>query len=73
MWRVCQPPAENLIAAMRVATDTVQICRDAGYMRDYRLEKMIRDAKITQIYEGRNEVLNNAIAIELRTRKGKRE
>ena len=56
--------------AMRVTTDAVQVCGGAGYMRDYPLEKMMRDAKITQIYEGSNEVLHNAIAIELRKRKG---
>ena len=59
--------------AMRVTTDAVQVCGGAGYMRDYPLEKMMRDAKITQIYEGSNEVLHNAIAVELRKRKGKRE
>ena len=59
--------------AMKVAVDAVQVCGGAGYMRDYPLEKMMRDAKITQIYEGSNEVLHNAIAIELRKRKGKRE
>jgi butyryl-CoA dehydrogenase len=60
-------------AAMRVTVDAVQLCGGTGYMRDYPLEKMMRDAKITQIYEGSNEVLRNAIAIELRKRKGKRE
>jgi alkylation response protein AidB-like acyl-CoA dehydrogenase len=59
--------------AMQVTTDAVQVCGGAGYMRDYPLEKMMRDAKITQIYEGSNEVLRNAIAIELRKRKGRRE
>jgi butyryl-CoA dehydrogenase len=59
--------------AMKVTTDAVQLCGGAGYMRDYPLEKMMRDAKITQIYEGSNEVLHNAIAIELRKRKGRRE
>ncbi|MCX6003723.1 MAG: acyl-CoA dehydrogenase family protein [Chloroflexi bacterium] len=59
--------------AMRVTTDAVQICGGAGYMRDYPLEKMMRDAKITQIYEGSNEVLHSAIAIELRKRRGRRE
>ena len=59
--------------AMKVTVDAVQVCGGAGYMRDYPLEKMMRDAKITQIYEGSNEVLHNAIAIELRKRKGKRE
>jgi butyryl-CoA dehydrogenase len=59
--------------AMKVTVDAVQLCGGTGYMRDYPLEKMMRDAKITQIYEGSNEVLHNAIAIELRKRKGKRE
>ena len=59
--------------AMKVTTDAVQICGGAGYMRDYPLEKMMRDAKITQIYEGSNEVLRNAVAIGLRKRKGRRE
>jgi len=57
--------------AMQVTTDAVQVCGGAGYMRDYPVEKMMRDAKITQIYEGSNEVLRNAIAIELRKRKGR--
>ena len=59
--------------AMRVTTDAVQICGGAGYMKDYPVEKMMRDAKITQIYEGSNQVLRNAIAIELRKRKARRE
>jgi butyryl-CoA dehydrogenase len=59
--------------AMKVTTDAVQICGGAGYMRDYPLEKMMRDAKITQIYEGSNQVLRNAIAIELRKRRAKTE
>lgn len=59
--------------AMQVTTDAVQLCGGAGYMRDYPVEKMMRDAKITQIYEGSNQVLRNAIAIELRKRKGKTE
>jgi len=60
-------------AAMRVTTDAVQICGGAGYMRDYPVEKMMRDAKIMQIYEGSNQVLRNAIAFELRKRKARRE
>ena len=59
--------------AMNVTTDAVQILGGAGYMRDYPVEKMMRDAKITQIYEGSNQVLRNAIAIELRKRKAKQE
>ncbi|MBA7696049.1 Acyl-CoA dehydrogenase [subsurface metagenome] len=55
--------------AMRVTTDAVQIFGGVGYMRDYPVEKMMRDAKITQIYEGTNQVLRNAIALELRKKK----
>jgi alkylation response protein AidB-like acyl-CoA dehydrogenase len=57
--------------AMRVTTDAVQLCGGAGYMKDYPVEKMMRDAKITQIYEGSNQVLRNAIASELRKRKAR--
>jgi len=56
--------------AMRVTTDAMQIFGGVGYMRDYPIEKMFRDAKITQIYEGTNQVLRNAIAFELRKQKG---
>ncbi len=59
--------------AMKVTTDAVQIFGGAGYMKDYPIEKMMRDAKITQIYEGSNQVLRNAIAFALRKRKGMRE
>jgi len=59
--------------AMKVTTDAVQVCGGAGYMRDYPVEKMMRDAKITQIYEGSNQVLRNAIAFELRKRRARRE
>jgi butyryl-CoA dehydrogenase len=57
--------------AMRVTTDAVQLCGGAGYMKDYPVEKMMRDAKITQIYEGSNQVLRSAVAAELRKRKAK--
>jgi len=57
--------------AMRVTTDAVQLCGGSGYMRDYPVEKMMRDAKITQIYEGTNQILRGAIAAELRKRKGR--
>ena len=52
--------------AMKVTTDAIQIFGGVGYMRDYPVEKMFRDAKITQIYEGTNQVLRNVIASELR-------
>jgi alkylation response protein AidB-like acyl-CoA dehydrogenase len=60
-------------AAMKVTVDAVQICGGAGYMRDYPVEKMMRDAKILQIYEGTNQILRNAIAVNLRKRKARTE
>jgi len=59
--------------AMKVTTDAVQVCGGTGYMKDYPVEKMMRDAKITQIYEGANQILRNAIAVELRKRKARTE
>ncbi|MDD5095441.1 MAG: acyl-CoA dehydrogenase family protein [Dehalococcoidia bacterium] len=59
--------------AMRVTTDAVQIFGGPGYMRDYPVEKMMRDAKIIQIYEGTNQVLRNDIISHVYKRKGKRE
>ncbi len=59
--------------AMKVTTDAVQIFGGVGYMRDYPIEKMMRDAKITQIYEGTNQVLRNEIALQLRKRKAVQE
>jgi len=55
--------------AMKVTTDAMQIFGGVGYMRDYPVEKMFRDAKIMQIYEGTNQVLRNVIASELRKSK----
>ncbi len=51
--------------AMKVTTDAVQILGGYGYMKDYPVEKMMRDAKITQIYEGTNQIQRNIIALEL--------
>ena len=55
--------------AMKVTTDAMQIFGGVGYMRDYPIEKMFRDAKITQIYEGSNQVLRGEIAFGLRKKK----
>ena len=49
-------------AAMRVATDAVQIHGGYGFTRDYPVERMMRDAKITQIYEGTNQIQRLVIA-----------
>jgi len=51
--------------AMRVTTDVVQIFGGYGYMRDYPAEKMMRDAKILQIYEGTNQIQLNVIGQHL--------
>ena len=51
--------------AMRVTTDAVQIMGGYGYMKEYPVEKRMRDAKITQIYEGTNQIQRNIIALEL--------
>jgi alkylation response protein AidB-like acyl-CoA dehydrogenase len=48
--------------AMKVTTDAVQIFGGYGYMKDYPVEKMMRDAKITQIYEGTNQIQRSVIA-----------
>jgi len=51
--------------AMKVTTDAVQVLGGYGYMREYPVEKMMRDAKITQIYEGTNQIMRLVIAAEL--------
>ncbi len=50
---------------MEVTTDAVQIFGGYGYMRDYPIEKFMRDAKITQIYEGTNQIQRGIIASNL--------
>ena len=47
--------------AMKVTTDAVQILGGYGYMKEYPVEKMMRDAKILQIYEGTNQIQRNVI------------
>ncbi len=51
--------------AMRVTTNAVQVMGGSGYMREYPVEKMMRDAKILQIYEGTNQIQRNVIAQNL--------
>ncbi|MFA5352777.1 MAG: acyl-CoA dehydrogenase family protein [Thermodesulfovibrionales bacterium] len=48
--------------AMKVTTDAVQVMGGAGYMKEYPVEKMMRDAKVLQIYEGTNQIQRNVIA-----------
>jgi acyl-CoA dehydrogenase len=42
--------------AMRITTDAVQLHGGYGYCKDYRVERLMRDAKITQIWEGTNQI-----------------
>jgi alkylation response protein AidB-like acyl-CoA dehydrogenase len=51
--------------AMKVTTDAVQILGGYGYMKDYPVERMMRDAKVTQIYEGANQIQRWTVAQQL--------
>ncbi len=51
--------------AMKVTVDAVQILGGYGYMKEYPVEKLMRDAKITQIYEGTNQIQRGVIAAAL--------
>jgi len=51
--------------AMRVTIDAIQVLGGYGYMKEYPVEKMARDAKITQIYEGTNQIQRNQIGLGL--------
>ncbi len=60
---MCKVMATDM--AMKVTVDAVQVLAGYGYMRDYPVEKMMRDAKILQIYEGTNQIQRNVIGQEL--------
>jgi butyryl-CoA dehydrogenase len=51
--------------AMKVTTDAVQVMGGSGYMKEYPVEKMMRDAKILQIYEGTNQIQRNVVAQDM--------
>ena len=51
--------------AMKVTTDAVQILGGYGYMKDYPVERMMRDAKVTQVYEGANQIQRSIVARQL--------
>jgi alkylation response protein AidB-like acyl-CoA dehydrogenase len=53
-------------AAMRVTTDAIQVLGGAGYTKDYPVERYFREAKVTQIFEGTNQIQRIVIAKELR-------
>jgi alkylation response protein AidB-like acyl-CoA dehydrogenase len=56
--------------AMRVATEAVQMHGGYGYCRDYRVERLMRDAKITQIWEGTNQVHRHFIGRSFASKQG---
>ncbi len=58
--------------AMEVTTQAVQVMGGHGYMRDYPVEKMMRDAKVLQIYEGTNQIQRNVIGQELNKEYGRK-
>ena len=51
--------------AMRVTTDAVQVFGGYGYMKDYPVEKLMRDAKLLQIYEGTSQIQRIVMAKEI--------
>jgi cyclohexane-1-carbonyl-CoA dehydrogenase len=55
-------------AAMKITTDMVQVLGGYGYIRDYPIERMFRDAKLTQIFEGANQIQRMIIGREISKR-----
>jgi alkylation response protein AidB-like acyl-CoA dehydrogenase len=51
--------------AMRVTTDAVQVMEGYGYMKDHPVERMMRDAKLIQIYTGTNQIMRLVTAREI--------
>ena len=51
--------------AMRVTVEAIQVLGGYGYVKEYPVERMLRDAKITQIYEGTNQVQRIVMARQL--------
>jgi alkylation response protein AidB-like acyl-CoA dehydrogenase len=56
--------------AMRVTTDAVQVLGGYGYITEYPVERMMRDAKITQLYEGTQQIQRLIVARQLLQRAG---
>jgi cyclohexane-1-carbonyl-CoA dehydrogenase len=52
-------------SAMKITTDAVQVLGGYGYMKDFQVERMFRDAKLTQIFEGTNQIQRIVIAREI--------
>src|SRR3954453_2636199 len=60
-------------AAMRVTTEAVQVLGGNGYLKDFPAERMMRDAKVLQIYEGANEIQRLVVARQILKEAGARE
>ncbi len=60
---ICKTFASD--TAMKVTTDAIQVFGGYGYMKESPVEKLMRDAKITQIYEGTNQIQRGVIASAL--------
>ena len=60
--RIAMLEHDRTDVAMKVTTDAVQLFGGYGYVKDYPIEKYMRDAKITQIYEGTNQIQRLVIA-----------
>lgn len=58
-------------AAMKISTDAVQVLGGYGYMKDFPVERMFRDAKLTQIFEGTNQIQRLVIAREILNEAGR--
>jgi len=57
-------------AAMKITTDAVQVLGGYGYTKDYPVERLFRDAKLTQIFEGTNQIQRMVIAREMIKKRG---
>jgi len=58
-------------AAMKITTDAIQVMGGYGYMKDFHVERMFRDAKLTQIFEGTNQIQRLVIAREIMKEAGR--
>lgn len=62
---VCVNKIVSSDIAMKVTVDAIQIFGGYGYVKDYPVEKRMRDAKVMQIYEGTNQILKNIFISDL--------
>lgn len=58
--------------AVKICNEAIEVLGPHGVLKEYHIEKRLRDAKITQIYEGTNEIQREVIALELTREMGKK-